>query len=221
MESVVNFLKDIREIDSEAQKNHQQLENPIVSAKVTQDSCSFHSQTLDQVEENGKLIHEVKESLDTLKEAKDRETRQRNVIVFGCDIENEQVIKRKLNQIFCDIKVKVRMKYFQRIGKEKNIIKVRLETQKDVKKVLRNAHKLKSSEKFSHIYIAPDRSPQQRAERRELVEELKNKRESEPNKTWIIKDGSVICPDTDNSSDGEQEQEETENPIKIKIYYTN
>ena len=59
-------------------------------------------------------------------------------------------------------------------------IKVQFRTSSDVDLLLRRACKLKSSEEFSGVYLAPDRTPEQRAARNKLVQQ----------KELIIKDSS-------------------------------
>ena len=60
-------------------------------------------------------------------------------------------------------------------------IKVQLRTSSDVDLLLRRACKLKSSEEFSGVYLAPDRTLEQRAARNKLVQHMKE---------LIIKDSS-------------------------------
>ena len=158
----------------------------------------YSNQIIDEVKKNGILINEVKTSLEWLKEKEEREYRQKNIIVFGCTVnEDDHTTKCKLDEIFHNINVKVSIERFHRIGKDKNIIKVRLATYKEVKEILKNAHKLKYSEKCCDVFLTPDRTYKQRIERQELVKDLKNKKNMEPNKTWIIKQGKVVSLNKD------------------------
>ena len=52
--------------------------------------------------------------------------------------------------------------------------------------------RLKDSDVYQSVYIAPDLTIEERAERRELVARLREKRELEPEKVWRIKRGSIV-----------------------------
>jgi hypothetical protein len=57
--------------------------------------------------------------------------------------------------------------------------------------VLENKSRLRRNETFGRVYLAPDRTPEERAARRTLVEELKGKRAEFPDKTFFIRGGKV------------------------------
>ena len=57
--------------------------------------------------------------------------------------------------------------------------------------VLENKSRLRRSETFGRVYLAPDRTPEERAARRTLVDELKGKRAEFPDKTFFIRGGKV------------------------------
>ena len=61
--------------------------------------------------------------------------------------------------------------------------------------VLVQARKLRNSDKFKNVFIRPDRSPDERAEHKLLVEELKLKKEADPSKHFYIKGGKVCTGD--------------------------
>ena len=48
---------------------------------------------------------------------------------------------------------------------------------------MENKARLRSNETFDRVYLAPDRTPEERAARRTLVIELKGKRAEFPDKT--------------------------------------
>ena len=57
--------------------------------------------------------------------------------------------------------------------------------------VLGKAAKLRDNEKYSKVFISPDRTPGQRTEHRLLVAELKRRREEEKEKRHFIRGGKV------------------------------
>ena len=52
--------------------------------------------------------------------------------------------------------------------------------------------RLKDSDKHKTVYISPDRSPEERDERRKLVAELKERKAADPEKTFGIRGGKVM-----------------------------
>ena len=58
--------------------------------------------------------------------------------------------------------------------------------------VLVQARKLRISEKFSSVFIRPDRTVEERSAHKLLIEELKKKREDDPGKKHFIKGGEIV-----------------------------
>ena len=75
-------------------------------------------------------------------------------------------------------------------------IKVTLGSADSVKEILSKAKTLKtlygSNEMFSKMYLAPDRSQEERIEHRKLVEEMKLLISKEPNKHHCIRNGKIV-----------------------------
>ena len=61
--------------------------------------------------------------------------------------------------------------------------------------VLENKARLRKCEEFKGFYLAPDRTPEERAARRVLVGELKVQRTQYPDKTFYIRGGKVVDED--------------------------
>ena len=70
-------------------------------------------------------------------------------------------------------------------------VKVKLSSQDSVNTVLRNSRKLKGVGKFGAVFLAPDRSVEERIIHRKLVEELKSKIKTEPSKYHYIRDQKI------------------------------
>ena len=127
------------------------------------------------------------------------EERQKNVILFGLT-EREADQKELGGQIqdvlesACGPK-KPRVKGFSRIGKviseKTRPVKVNFHSRDDVLTIVSHARYLKMSEKYSTVFISPDRSPEERAERKKLVGKLRKKRKEEPDRFHFISKGEV------------------------------
>ena len=74
--------------------------------------------------------------------------------------------------------------------------------------VVRKASLLKESEDFKGVFIAPDRSPEERARQRELVEEVQRRRAHDGDdfhRRHYIRNGEVVSVDrpwADRGKDG-------------------
>ena len=62
--------------------------------------------------------------------------------------------------------------------------------------VLTSAKKMKGDMKFGSIFLAPDRSLDERVAHKQLIEEMKKKREEEPSRYFFIKQGKVCSVET-------------------------
>ena len=80
-------------------------------------------------------------------------------------------------------------------------MKVSFSSSSLVYEALRQARKLRHSEKFSKVFVRPDRSEEERARDKVLVQELLSlkKRETEPNKLHFIRSGTVHSRDKINN----------------------
>ncbi|KAL5271848.1 hypothetical protein ACHWQZ_G000151 [Mnemiopsis leidyi] len=58
--------------------------------------------------------------------------------------------------------------------------------------LIQNQKKLRNSEKFSKVYVRPDRSDEERIQDRVLVQELLKKKEAEPNRLHYIRTSGAV-----------------------------
>ena len=58
--------------------------------------------------------------------------------------------------------------------------------------MLKAAKNLKQSE-YSSVFLSLDKSPEERAERRKLVEQMKKKIAENPHKKYFIRQGEICC----------------------------
>ena len=74
-------------------------------------------------------------------------------------------------------------------------VKVHFNSREEARETICNAKYLRRSEKYSSVFIAPDRSPEERAQRRKLVQLLREKREREPGSHHFISQGKICSRD--------------------------
>ena len=128
------------------------------------------------------------------------EDRMSNVIVHGLTddpTENTLDLEHDVNLVFTYLGAGLTgICSMKRLGKYKEgsdrPVKLRLCGREFRDQVLSSKKGLKNSERHKNVYISPDRSPEEREERRHLVVTLKERKEAEPGKTFGIRGGKVV-----------------------------
>ena len=72
-------------------------------------------------------------------------------------------------------------------------VKVSPSSQDSVFTFLKKSKLLEEMTEFGYIFLSPDRTCDERVERRKLVDELRKKRSESPEKTFIIRKSAVVC----------------------------
>ena len=145
--------------------------------------------------------------------------REKNLIVFGVPEESGENLTDKVSNIFETIQVKPRF-VAERFGKatEKRPIRVTVDKLETTFEVLKSAKNLKHS-RFNNIFISLDKSPEERAERKRLVEEMKKKIAENPEKKYYIRRGELCCeekPVRDSApSEKDEEEEQSVSPVRL------
>ncbi len=71
-------------------------------------------------------------------------------------------------------------------------LKVTLVNCDATRQVLSNARKLKNSSSYKDVYLAPDRSYEERIAHRKLVQEMKQLFVKDSSKHYFIRDGKIV-----------------------------
>jgi hypothetical protein len=132
------------------------------------------------------------------------EDRSHNVVIFGATEEEDQ--DKEHPPVTDDVCVQ---KIFDKVGLRRCVVKhhraglkktgqsrpliVRMKEPHMVMEALVNAKVLKETLCYKTCYLAPDRSPEQRAAHRQLITEMKKRREEQPDMYFFIKGGEVCC----------------------------
>jgi hypothetical protein len=136
---------------------------------------------------------------DTLRKAfqgvVEEEDRSRNLMLFGVEeTPAEGDITDKVSEVFQQLGMKPRMEA-TRVGQgaagKCRAVKVTFTSSTIARQILIKAKNLRRVEQHKHVFISPDRSPEQRAAHRELVLELKRRAAAEPKMRYFIRGGKV------------------------------
>ena len=71
-------------------------------------------------------------------------------------------------------------------------VKVCVSSSLIVQQILSNARNLRQSAKFKTVFLSPDRSPQERESRRELIASMRARALEEPDKKFYIRERQIL-----------------------------
>ena len=137
---------------------------------------------------------------------KDEETdRSRNIIFYNVDEEDGEqdtpetakVDQECVEEIVGALNEKFKLSDVKRIGvkssdKARPIVAT-LSSRENVVTLLRKAKELRETENFSDIYLSPDRTFEERVERKRTVEIFKKLKADNPTKQYVIRRGVIEC----------------------------
>lgn len=130
-----------------------------------------------------------------MRKAAAEDDRSHNLIIYGLPEEENTSTEESVLQVLQHTGEKPKMKSCERMrgkGGDSNCpIKVVLHTREMVRSILAKSNRLKEVDGFSRVYLCPDRTVEQRAERRKLVATLVERRAAEPGKSFVIRKGTV------------------------------
>ena len=165
-----------------------------------------------------------------VKDFTEGEERSRNLIVFGLQEEEGEVVGERVSELFGKLGEKPRPEEVLRLGKKSTgqhrPVIVKLRTATAAAGILKKSQGLRNSEKFRSVFISPDRTIAQRAEHRRLVSLVKRQAEEDKSRRFFISDGEVQSvkrvsgaggrDSSSGESSGEEESEESEYSVDIR-----
>ena len=128
------------------------------------------------------------------------------MIIYGLEETSGEVLDDRVEQVLAEIDEKplirncVRVEIKRPDSKHPRPVKLSLSNSDHVVQVLRNANKLHAKRGYGSIYIRPDRTEEERKAYKKLLELLKQKRKSEPNRTHCIRNNRVVSSETNSES---------------------
>ena len=139
-----------------------------------------------------------------LKTAAAEEDRSKSLIIYGVEEKKEEKLEDTVLDILAHLDEKPRIVSCCRSGKDnvggegvtRKPIRVNLSGTDHVRQILQKKRKLRSVEGCTTVYLSPDKSTEQRVNHKKLVDEMKKKRLSEPDKHHFIvytEQFSCIC----------------------------
>ena len=130
-----------------------------------------------------------------MKKATTEEERSCNLILYGLEEAEDKNIEDAVLSVIQHTEEKPKLlacrRLGERSGEKTRPIRVTFHSREMVRCVLAKSAKLKEVEGLSRVYLCPDRTLEQRRERKRLLGVLSEKRESCPEKRFILRGGVV------------------------------
>ena len=116
-------------------------------------------------------------------------------MIFGLEEKTGENVEQTVNHVIRNCGGSNKVSSSRRIGVVKpgihRAVKVLFQSRDTATSVLAGAKRLKESSELKNVFISPDRSPEERAKRKQLVEQLKEKIRSEPDMYHYIQNGKI------------------------------
>ena len=130
-----------------------------------------------------------------VKSALVEDDRSKNLMVFGLKEEETEILDDKVTELFSQLGEKPRVAA-SRVGLPRTDghsrpVKVSVSSPTIAQQILLKCKRLKESVKFRLVYVCPDRSPEERAVRKQLVLDLRSAVKQHPHKHHFIRGGKV------------------------------
>ena len=131
-----------------------------------------------------------------MKKIVEDDDRSKKLMIFGLEESDDKPLHDSVVNLLATLDEKPKLETVHRIGVSKpgyrRPVKIVLRSSEIVLQVLLRSTRLKNDEKFSSVYLAPDRCLKERIKHRNLVLELKEKRMGDNSKRFVIRNGHII-----------------------------
>eukprot|EP00116_Pleurobrachia_bachei_P011356 sb/3471618/ len=120
-----------------------------------------------------------------------------NIIIHGLEELNDKSdeLETQVKSIFAELEEAPVVTSLVRLGKQSETarpVKVVLRNRDAQKSILSKKSQLRGTEKYDKVYISPDRTPEERSARKQMVERLKQMAKRYPDKHYIIRGNEVV-----------------------------
>ena len=183
--------------DQLVKKKDEEIERLKSLADKVEDSVKLYSDAVVSATQQATFPSDLKQSVrEAVQDAVKEEDQSRSMMIFGLSEENQQDLELRITEVFQELDEKPRIVEAERLGRpsEEKVrpVKVTLSASSAVRGLVGKGYRLAKSSRFRKVYLSPDRTKDERNRRKGLVEDLKQKKKSEPGLYHRIMDGSVV-----------------------------
>jgi hypothetical protein len=127
-------------------------------------------------------------------------------MIFGLPEQENEEVNSLVIKVFRTIVEKPRIEACrvgkQAAGRKVRPVKVTAACSTIVDQILARSKSLRKSEKFSTVFVSPDRSLEQRHKQRELVAKMQKLFTEQPGKVHFIRDSTIVSVDKTDKTSG-------------------
>ena len=132
------------------------------------------------------------------KQSADESEKQQNLMIFGLsELEEESGLEAAVTNILEEIGQKPPLTSCTRVGVRTEgrtrPVRATVASREILTNILRKARELRKSTTYSRVYLAPDRTLEERLERRKTLETIQRLRKNNPNRQYIMRSGVIEC----------------------------
>ena len=185
-EDVIRLKDEIRSVETSAVTKTVQRDLKSYSAVLTR-NCAVAMAPR-------RIQHAVRKATA----ATDVEDRSCNLMIFGLQEESgSETVESSVRGVLDSLNEKPALTKCSRVGsaadgKVRPVV-VTLNSRETLLSLLRKAKELKASARYSRVFLEPDRTPEQRAERKKTLRVLNELRRTHPDGRFVIRGGVIEC----------------------------
>ena len=190
--------------DQLVKKKDEEIERLRNLADKVEDSVKLYSDAVGGAAQQLTCPPDLKLSVrEAVHEAVQEEGQTRNLMIFGLPEEKDQDLEKRIGEVFEQVEEKPRIVEAERLGRQSEDkvrpVKVTLSSASAVSALVRQGYRLSKIERFKQVYLAPDRTKDERNRRKDLVVRFKERKKAQPGLHHRIKDGSIESDIRNNS----------------------
>lgn len=181
------------------------METETVSIATTWRDKLIGKKKEELTEEEKKIQKEqIKEVNDVVEDARERERRKNNVVIFGLPESNAGTVEEKrkddetkIKALITELAVKVKVKRIIRHKSKPNtekpaVVVIELDSERERNSMLYSAKKLKNSQNNKKIFLSTDMTMLERARFNSLRDEAKEKNATETGARWVVRNNKLV-----------------------------
>ncbi|KAL5254876.1 hypothetical protein ACHWQZ_G014352 [Mnemiopsis leidyi] len=213
LEKAVEMQSENQKLKDEKIKDHEtiiSLQNKLVEKKDEEISSMKSTVQTELKSYSSALSQSCKAALAprkieaAVKRVSDKEDRSRNVIIYGVKEESGEDLNQCIDSILTEIEEKPRIIDCCRIGNVKQDmcrpIKFTVSNHDHVRQILQKCKTLRNKEGYKSVYLSPDHTVDERKAFRKLLDELRQKRISEPEFVHILRNNKITSVPKDSAT---------------------
>ena len=123
------------------------------------------------------------------------EDRSKNLMIFGLVEETGEDLGKRISDVLLSIDEKPHLMCCQRVGIQRDgvtrPVKAVFSSGSAVIQCIKKSSQMRFSSSYKNVFLGPDRTREERNERRDLVKKMKQLRATDGTKNYLIRSGKI------------------------------